>query len=510
MIRLDLVTAERRSQFFTWEPFRKEETALVDLPVGGSLPWALLYPSSYEVGMSNLGLHYIFFGLKQNGIGAERVFLSPSSLSVDGERHLRDFAVITASVAYEVDVVALMRLLSREKIPLSWDERAKVGGPIVGIGGALTYINPLIFSGLADFVVLGDGEVTLRAVVKAVREAIPCGRKDKLWADLSEHPSIYVPAVHNVLIEKGEELGKVRGYCSNLGDLLGHSLWLTPHATFGRTLLVELQRGCARRCPYCTIPACFGRDRKQPIEVVKGKIETLQHRFSFDQVGLVTPEASDYPHLDSLLDFLEELNCGVSFASLRLDTLTPKMVRALVAGGRRSLTVAPECGSDALRYSLGKPFSNETVIKTLRMAADEGVRSAKLYFMVGLPGERDKDVLQIADLARSIRDSARLKVVLAVNIFVPKPHTPWSKAPFLGQREGRRRLVLLKKALRGDSRGIGVREGGAKEAAVEYRLTWAGLQDGISLTAKGQPFDGFPDTKETTRELSALGLSWKL
>jgi radical SAM superfamily enzyme YgiQ (UPF0313 family) len=82
------------------------------------------------------------------------------------------------------------------------------------------------------------------------------------------------------------------------------------------------------------------------------------------------------------------------------------------------------------------------------MAADEGVRSAKLYFMVGLPGERDEDVLQIADLARSIRDSARLKVVLAVNIFVPKPHTPWSKAPFLGQREGRRRLVLLKKALR--------------------------------------------------------------
>ena len=105
MIRLDLVTAERRSRFFTWEPFRKEETALVDLPVGGSLPWALLYPSSYKVGMSNLGLHYIFFGLKQNGIGAERVFLSPSSLSVDGERHLRDFAVITASVAYEVDVV---------------------------------------------------------------------------------------------------------------------------------------------------------------------------------------------------------------------------------------------------------------------------------------------------------------------------------------------------------------------------------------------------------------------
>jgi hypothetical protein len=91
--------------------------------------------------MSNLGLHYIFFGLKQNGIGAERVFLSPSLLSVEGERHLRDFAVITASVAYEVDVIALMRLLSREKIPLSWNERAKVGGPIVGIGGALTYIN---------------------------------------------------------------------------------------------------------------------------------------------------------------------------------------------------------------------------------------------------------------------------------------------------------------------------------------------------------------------------------
>lgn len=136
-----------------------------------------------------------------------------------------------------------MRILGREKIPLSWDERAKTDGPIIGIGGALTYINPLIFSGLADFVVLGDGETALRAVVKAVREAISYSRRDKLWADLSDHPSIYVPAVHNTLIDNGVELGKVRGHCPSLGDLLGHSLWLTPHAAFGKTLLVELQRG---------------------------------------------------------------------------------------------------------------------------------------------------------------------------------------------------------------------------------------------------------------------------
>lgn len=507
MIHPDLETAVRHSRFFTWEPFRREEITLVDFKAGGSIPWALLYPSSYKVGMSNLGLHYIFFGLKQNGIGVERVFLSPSSLSVDGERHLRDFAVITASVAYEVDVVALTKLLGREKIPLSWDERAKTDGPIIGIGGALTYINPLVFSGLADFVVLGDGEAALRAVVEAVHKAMSCGRRDKLWADLSEHPSIYVPAVHNAFIDKGEELGRVRGHCPNLGDILGHSLWLTPHAALGRTLLIELQRGCKRRCPYCTIPACFGRDRRQPVEVVKGKIEALQHRFSFDQVGLVTPEASDYPCLDNLLDFLEGLNCSVSFASLRLDALTPKMVRALVAGGRRGLTVAPECGSDALRYSLGKPFSNKTIIKTISMAADEGVRSAKLYFMIGLPGERDEDVAQIADLARSIRDSARLKVVLAVNLFVPKPHTPWSEASFLGQREGKRRLALLKKALRGDSKGIEVREGGVREAAVEYRLTWATLQDGVCLATKGKFCDCFPNAGETMRELSLLGLS---
>ncbi len=131
--------------------------------------------------------------------------------------------------------------------------------------------------------------MALRAVVKAVREAMSCGRRDKLWADLSEHPSIYVPAVHNVLIEKGEELGKVRGYCSNLGDLLGHSLWLTPHATFGRTLLVELQRGCARRCPYCTIPACFGRDRKQPIEVVKGKLRRCSTAFPSIRLAWLLP-----------------------------------------------------------------------------------------------------------------------------------------------------------------------------------------------------------------------------
>lgn len=507
MIRLDPVTTGRRSKFSTWEPFQREEVMLVDLPIGGSPPLALLYPSSYKVGMSNLGLHYIFFGLKRNGIGAERAFLSPSSLSIEGERYLRNFAVIAASVTYEADVIALLKLLHREKIPLSWDERAKIGGPIIGIGGALTYINPLIFSGLADFVVLGDGEVVLEAVAKAVREAISCGRRDKLWADLSEYPSIYVPAIHNAFIARGEKLGKRRGYCPNVGELLGHSLWLTPHAAFGKTLLVELQRGCARRCPYCTIPACFGENRNQHIETVEEKLEALKHRFSFDQVGLITPEASDYPYLDSLLDFITGLNCRVSFASLRLDALTPKMVRTLVAGGRRSLTVAPECGSDTLRRSLGKPFSNEAIIKALCMAADEGVRSVKLYFMVGLPGEKDEDIAQIADLARSIRDSVRLKVILAVSLFVPKPHTPWFKAAFLGQKEGKRRFALLKKALQRDSKGIKLRDGGAKEAAIEYRLTWATLRDGICLATE-RPFSNeLPNVRETTRELSLLGLS---
>ena len=171
-----------------------------------------------------------------------------------------------------------------------------------------------------------------------------------------------------------------------------HSVWTTPRGAFGKTLLLELQRGCARSCSYCTLPQCFGRMRFRKFEAVEKAVDDITARFDIPQAGLVTPEAGDYPFIAPLLAKLREKEIGVSFASLRLDRLTPDMITATSESGRRSVTVAPETGSDGLRFACGKKFTNDLVVEKLAMARGLGIDKAKLYFMVGLPGEMDDDV----------------------------------------------------------------------------------------------------------------------
>jgi len=200
------------------------------------------------------------------------------------------------------------------------------------------------------------------------------------------------------------------------------------------------------------------------------------------QVGLVTPEAGDYKDIDQLLDFLAEKGKGVSFASLRLDRLTEKMISALTTGGRHSITVAPETGSDVLRFACGKKFTNELIIEKLALARSMGINQAKLYFMLGLPDETDADIVSVPELCRRIIKETSLNLILSVNPFVPKPRTLWEKEPFIGTAEIRRRYDLLGREIRKiNKKTPQMRLTSPKEAESEFRLAWSGYVDSVSI-----------------------------
>jgi len=487
------------------------ETTLVDLPKGGAPLWALLYPNVYKVGMTNLGYHYIYAALKARGVGAERLFFDSNCRSLEEDRHLAEFPIITASVSYEPDYINLINMLVDSKILPHWRDRAYSNGPVVGIGGAVSYINPLLFSPMADFVCIGDGEVVIDHLVDSIRDYMIHQDRIRLWEELSTSPYIYVPPLHDELIMSDKDgINRKRGRIQDLSKSLGHSLWLTPEAAFGRTLLLELQRGCFRNCPYCVVPNNFGKARTRSIDDLILFLDRFKDLGDFN-VGLVTPEAGDHPNLGQLLDAVMKAKKRVSFASLRIDALNKKVLEALAMGGKRSITIAPEVGSDALRTTLKKHFTNQIILEKLAMAREYGVNSAKLYFMIGLPGESDEDILAIAELSKGIWDSLKIKLVLSVNVFVPKPGTPFSGEPFIGAYECRRRLNLLHKSLKGYGKVITVRPVDFKGSFKEYVLSWYGLKEAeniLDLTkSDDKGFSNLPVSRVLTQEqLHRLGL----
>ncbi|MCE5202527.1 MAG: B12-binding domain-containing radical SAM protein [Synergistaceae bacterium] len=442
----------------------------------------MFYPADYSIGASNLGIHYVFRLLRESGVAVERFFAEPIPYrSVDADTLLERFPIITAGVSYEAGADVFFRWLHGAHVPLMPADRAAGGYPVIGAGGAMTYINPLILSGVCDFIVLGDALDVLPHMTDCLRRYMSGGDRKLLWEELAGHPSILVPPIH--LSCGGTMAKRITGRCLPLDSTYPmYNSWVTPKSVFGNSLLLELQRGCIRNCSYCTLPGCFGKMRSRGFGTIKKELDKVLEITSVQKIGLVTPEAGDYADMDQLLEYLEIKNMNVSFASLRLDRLTEKMLAALIRGGRHSITVAPETGSDDLRFSCGKKFTNELILEKLSLAKAMGIDQVKLYFMVGLPEENEEHISAISKLCSSVIEETGQNLILSVNPFVPKPGTQWMKAPFVGISEIRKKYRRIASEIRSiGKKAPQMRFTSPKEAETEFDLTWYGYFDSINL-----------------------------
>ncbi|MDR3076010.1 MAG: radical SAM protein, partial [Synergistaceae bacterium] len=290
----------------------------------------------------------------------------------------------------------------------------------------------------------------------------------------------------------------------------GRATWTTPLGAFGDTLLVELQRGCVKGCRFCTLTYCFSPVRTRDVNLVKRDIKEANGLCDFSQVGLVTPEAGDYADLGELLDLAEQLGKGISFASLRVEGLSERMIKALVSRGRHSLTVAPESGDDSLRERCGKRFTNRDLIEKLEMAAGFGAKSAKMYFMFGLPGETEEQLLSISKLCALAREKTGMKVTAAVSPFVPKPRTPWGEEVFDGEKKLKAKYSLISRSF--GTPGVKLQGGSVKEACAEHAISWAGTEASELIAGMASPkisyrkLEGLTDKSGVYAELERLGL----
>ncbi len=445
---------------------------------GGKLAVALAYPNTYYVGMSSLGLQTVYRLLnEQPDIVCERVFWPGTGkgtrggelISLESQRPLDDFSVLAFSISYEMDYFNVVQMLRQANIPPLAANRDE-SHPLLVAGGPAPTANPEPLALLLDALVIGEGEAVLPPLLDTLREKIG-GERSELLAALALLPGLYVPHVHRAPAVVR------RAWVRDLDDYPATSIVLTRDTEFGDLYLMEISRGCGRGCHFCLAGRAYRPLRERSVDVLLAQAkEGLRHR---ERIGLVSAAVSDYSPLDELLAGLADMKARLAVSSLRLDSLSENLARALAESEVQTLTLAPEAGSERLRTFINKRISDDQVFNAVELAAAYQFPQLKLYFMLGLPSESEEDVQAIVDLSLALRQRFPRNIIVNLTPFVPKAHTSFQRVAMLPAAIIEERLSHVEGALRPE--GIAVKADSPAWAAVQGVLARGDRQVGQAL-----------------------------
>ena len=451
-----------------------KETGYVVKPHGNRLRVALAFPNTYWVGMSNLGFQHVYRLFNaQEDVACERVFLPPKQeladliasrtplITLESQSPVSDFDVLAFSVSFEWDYVNILTLLRLAGIPIHAAERGP-RHPLIVIGGAVTFVNPEPLAPFADVIAAGEGEMLVPAFDKAFREATD---RPGLLRALSRERGFYIPSFYEP--RYGAD-GTLSGYDSLAGtdapvpvrkaalktteaiDPPATGIF-TPDTEFGSRFLVEVVRGCANLCRFCWAGYNYLPVRAFPTHRILELAEAA--RVHSSRVGLVSIALCDHPDIERILMRLKEMGYSISPASLRLDDLTEPIVRILRESGEKTITIAPETGSDRLRRVINKTVTNDEILDRANLIFASGIENLKLYYMIGLPTETDEDLVAIRDQALELRDLMMKyakpkghvgRIIGSVNPLIPKPGTAYQWLPMEADASIDRKIKRLR------------------------------------------------------------------
>ena len=457
-----------------------EERGTIYKPHADQLQFALAFPNSYRLGMSNLGYQLVYRLLNERpDTVCERVFLPDPSdeeefrrshttlFSWESQRPIERFDVIGFSVSFELDYLNVLKMLELAGIPLLAAERDE-SYPLVIMGGPAPWVNPEAVAPFVDAFIIGEAEGLTDLLIPVIQEYRAAGRlrdKKDLLRKLAQIQGVYVPSLYQVRYAEDGTIAEVaalddaphpvrRWVARDLQRYNTSAQILTPNTEFSNMFLAETARGCGQGCRFCFAGYAYRPVRYTPPEQLEKEFAQRQaEEFAAGgglvRIGLVGSSLTDHKQIAEITSSLAAKANGVSLASLRADNLSESVACAIGEAGQKTITLAPETGSERLRHVARKHVTDEDVIVAAQRCAANGVEKIKLYYIVGLPCEMESDLMAVAGLSDRVqRCGSFRKVTLTLHPFVPKPHTAyqWAGSPVPADME--RRLKAVGRAVR--------------------------------------------------------------
>ncbi|MHB9022618.1 MAG: radical SAM protein [Armatimonadota bacterium] len=425
----------------TREQYLAGETGTIRKDPGGKLRVALLYPNTYEVGMSNLGFHTLYRLLNaRTDVVCERAFLpinapTASTLrTLESDTPLGEMDLIAFSISFELDYPHIPRMLRLGGIEPFAEQRA---GPIVLAGGATVNYNPEPIAPFLDAAFIGEAEEMIDPLVNAAWEA----RGSGAMSPFAALPGVYIPA-HGMT-------PTARILVRDLNGIPIYNHLFSEQTEFGALALMEIGRGCPYGCRFCVASHVYRPARWRSVAALLPVVDRgLQYR---KRIGLLGASVTDHPDILTLCDAVLARGGQLSLASMRAGALTPELLGLLARGNVQTITLAPETGTERLRRAVGKRLTDEALFTAAGRAKQAGITGVKLYFIVGLPGETEEDVAAIPALVLRLARETHMKISLGCSVFVPKPGTPFARRSMIPEREARRKIDAIRRALRGQA-----------------------------------------------------------
>ncbi|HPP60564.1 MAG TPA: TIGR03960 family B12-binding radical SAM protein [Bacillota bacterium] len=540
--------AEARNEAISWNEIRWHLSKVekpsrytggeINVPkkdrTGTDVLFALGFPDVYEIGMSHLGSQILYFVLNERpDVLCDRVYAPWTDMEklmrdtgiplfgLETRLPLSSFDIVGFSLQYELTYTNVLNMLDLGGVPLRCKDR-KEGYPLIIAGGPCA-MAPEPIAPFIDVFVLGDGEevvLEIADVYKAWKNS--CESRDELLRDLSLVEGVYVPSLYDIGYKRDGTIKSIRpkertrGVSGDeapakISRRIVKSLEAAPFPVrpliplmepIHDRAMVEIMRGCTQGCRFCQAGTIYRPVRERSLETIDDLSRNLIDASGYEEVSLVSLSSADYSCIEELVTRLVKENpCGarVSLPSLRVDSFSIDLARTLSSGQKVGLTLAPEAGTQRMRDIINKKVTEEDLIDAATYAFSNGFSNIKLYFMIGLPGETDEDVLAIADLAKKIRQigrnmKVRPNITVSASGFVPKPNTAFQWEPCISQEELVRRQRLLGNALRGP--GLIYKYHDAKTTWLEAIFARGDrkLSEALEIAyRKGARFDAWPD-----------------
>ena len=396
----------------------------------------MAFPGVYSFSLSSLGYLWMFKTLDEiEGISIERI----CSDTVKTRNRKENVKLFGFSFSFDLDFLTIFSMLEKYEIPLKAEDRGDEY-PLIFAGGPVVTANPMPYNSFFDFFIIGDGEDVNIQVAKICKDNKEKS-KDEILRLLNNVEGVYVPKFCSTPVKK---LTKRLSECI-------YTPILSEKAFFKNTFILELARGCSNRCGFCLASYLNLPLRFMPYEETLKVIDLGLSKTN--KIALLGAQISAHPHFSDICNYIyNKIQAGekieMSVSSLRVDAITPDVVKTLVAAGQKNSTLAIEAGSDRLRKVINKNLDEEQIFRAVNIARENGLKGLKFYGMIGLPTETEDDIQALIVLGKKLKDLHKgFDISFGFSSFVPKPHTPFQWCGRENTKSLEEKAAFLKKEL---------------------------------------------------------------